>query len=54
MWNAIWSYCIFSQCYRLLSYLLLQTAKLQIAKQNVIDLPEEISYQEDVVDLKNR
>ena len=35
-------------------YLSLQTAKLQIAKQNVIDQAEEISYQEDVVDLKHR
>lgn len=42
------------ECQRFTYYLCLQTAKLQIAKQNVIDLPEEISYQEEVVDLKHR
>ena len=31
-----------------------QTAKMQIAKQNVIDHHDEISYQEEVVDLKHR
>ena len=41
-------------CISFLVCLILQTAKLQLAKQNVIDHPDDITHQEEMHDLKQR